>query len=309
MIESVNESLETNEIDYVEGTVESTTAESVLADNSPLIDELSQEPLGKWNRLISRTNWEKGELIHGWRTRLMEAGFSNTVYSDDAWSRRVGHLSPQHVGRLRRVFERFGQSRDLYSGLFWSHFQAALDWEDAEMWLEGAVQNQWSVASMRIRRWETLGGPVDMKPKDQDIVASELDEDVNPHNDSASIIEGTASRIEPADKSKTKTEKSSDAYDFGADAPFDTDDAPKKKKSKKDPFGLDDDDIDNIPSTREVLTQLKEVRELPSDLCDAFEQLKVAILNHKVSMWRDVDPQRILTFLAAMRVMVLSKED
>ena len=70
----------------------------------------------------------------------------------------MGGVTPQHVGRLRRVFERFGETHDQYAGLYWSHFQAALDWPDAEMYLEGAVQNDWSVAQMRNERWEAMGG-------------------------------------------------------------------------------------------------------------------------------------------------------
>ena len=74
--------------------------------------------------------------------------------SDEAWSREVGGVSPQHVGRLRRTYERFGAVHKQYPGLYWSHFQAALDWPDAEMYLEGAVQNDWSVSQMRNQRWE-----------------------------------------------------------------------------------------------------------------------------------------------------------
>ena len=69
----------------------------------------------------------------------------------------MGNVTPQHVGRLRRASERFGATRDGYPGLYWSHFQAALDWDDAEMWLEGAVQSDWSISAMRHRRWEAQG--------------------------------------------------------------------------------------------------------------------------------------------------------
>jgi len=52
-----------------------------------------------------------------------------------------------------------GGDSSQYEGLYWSHLQAALDWDDAEMWLEGAIQNQWSVSQMRGQRWETLETP------------------------------------------------------------------------------------------------------------------------------------------------------
>ena len=264
--------------------------ETSLAD-SRLIDELSVDSVGHWNRLISRTIWEKGMLIHLWRNQLKDAGLPNSAYSDESWSRRVGNVSPQHVGRLRRVFERFGQQYEQYPSLYWSHFQAALDWDDAEMWLEGANLEQWSVANMRIKRWETLGAPADMKPKDKDIIFSELDEDVNPKNDSQVVLEGSASRIEPAEKN---------SHDLDDDIPFDLDEKPGKKTKNNDQEPL---------TTGEALTKLSTLKELPSDLCDALEQLKIAILNHKLSGWKEVDRQMILDSLTALRDVVLAKED
>jgi len=275
-----------------------TPHDETIPEDSRLIDELSVDSIGLWNRLVSRTNWEKGKLIRLWRNQLKDAGLPNSAYSDESWSRRVGNVSPQHVGRLRRVFERFEQECLQYPSLYWSHFQAALDWNDAEMWLEGANLNQWSVATMRLKRWETLGAPADMKPKDKDIVLSELDEDVNPYNDSQAILEanleGSASRIEPA-------ERNSNSFD---DVPFDLDDEPENKGKKT---AQSEDSADDTEG--EALAKLSAVKELPSDLSEAFEQLKVAILNHKLSGWKEVDKQQVLTFLSAMRTVVLAKED
>ncbi|MDR1290115.1 MAG: hypothetical protein LBK06_02825, partial [Planctomycetaceae bacterium] len=141
--------------------------------NSPVVEELSTTHIGQWNNLVSQTNWEKGAVINSWRETLVSAEMPKAAYSDEAWSRRVGNVSPQHVGRLRRVFERFGGQAEGYVGLFWSHFQAALDWDDAEMWLEGAVQNSWSVAQMRIQRWEAIGAPEELKPRSEDVLTAE----------------------------------------------------------------------------------------------------------------------------------------
>ena len=131
--------------------------ETPVAEN-PLIERASSEYLGRWNRLISTTNWEKGRIVAEWREALINAGAAAAAYSDEAWSRCVGNVTPQHTGRLRRVYQRFASMRDTYAGLYWSHFQAALDWDDAEMWLEGAVQNRWSIAHMQDERSRTFGG-------------------------------------------------------------------------------------------------------------------------------------------------------
>ena len=108
-------------------------------------DDVALRFVGQWNRLISTTNWEKGRIICEWRETLMTDGVPVMQYSDEAWAQLVGNVTSQHVGRLRRVFQRFGDVFDQYEGLYWSHFQAALDWDDAEMWLEGAIQDRKSV--------------------------------------------------------------------------------------------------------------------------------------------------------------------
>ncbi len=126
------------------------------AELSPLVIETSDEYIGRWNRLVSTTNWEKGRIIIQWRQALNQAGALLAEYTDEAWAQLVHGVSPQHVGRLRRVYERFGNAYEQYAGLYWSHFYSALDWPDAEMWLEGAVQKGWSISQMRCKREETL---------------------------------------------------------------------------------------------------------------------------------------------------------
>ncbi len=147
--------------------------EMATAEN-PVIETACSEYLGRWNRLVSTTNWEKGRIVAEWREALIETAAPAAAYSDEAWSRRVGSVTPQHTGRLRRVYQRFASMRETYPGLYWSHFQAALDWDDAEMWLEGAVQNRWSISQMQGERSRTLGALVE---ESVEAMAVEVDED------------------------------------------------------------------------------------------------------------------------------------
>ncbi|MEQ1831365.1 MAG: hypothetical protein ABL921_35795, partial [Pirellula sp.] len=114
--------------------------------------------VGQWNTLISQTNWSKGKIISEWRSALIASDASTGCFSDETWTKQVGAVTSQHVGRLRRVYERFGQSYSSYPGLYWSHFLAAIDWDDAELWLEGAMRSRWSISEMRKTRWESNGG-------------------------------------------------------------------------------------------------------------------------------------------------------
>jgi hypothetical protein len=142
------------------------------------ISELSRPFAAHWQVVVSQTNWEKGKIIFEWRRQLADSGVAPRLYSDAAWCRIVGEVTPQHAGRLRRTWERFGESHSSYPGLFWSHFFAALDWSDAEMWLEGAVQNNWPISKMRFQRWETMGAIETERPDLVSLVATERDEGV-----------------------------------------------------------------------------------------------------------------------------------
>lgn len=274
--------------------------EDTLLLNSPLVEELSGTYVGNWNKLISQTNWEKGAVILRWREAMQAADLPKAACSDEAWARRVGNVTAQHVGRLRRVAERFGDVAKNYVKLYWSHFQAALDWDDAEMWLEGAVQNDWSVAQMRIQRWEAIGAPAELKPLPEDVFFGELDEDVNPRNDSNAVAgktEAKTSEIGPADIVEGFNSDDS-AFDVDNDV---SDSAPKKSKNQ---------DIVDGPSTGELLSgTLKDFSDMPEDLGDALESLKVAILNHKLGGWKDCPIPKLVKKLDALKELITSIEE
>ena len=281
----------------IDVAIEERIDEAVL-ENSPLIDELSVSHIVIWNKLVSQTNWQKGAVILRWRQAMVDAELPRAAYSDETWARRVGNVTAQHVGRLRRVAERFAETATDYPNLYWSHFHVALDWDDAEMWLEGAVQNDWSVAQMRIQRWEAIGAPNHLKPQEQDIFTAEIDEDVNPRNDPLPL---------PVERTQSRTAEIKAADEFDAETPpFDVAEEPEKKKSKK-PTEKNAFHADG-PSTGELLGSLKNLSELPEDLRDSLETLKVAILNHKLGGWKDVSAQKLLGLLDALKALAVAAD-
>jgi len=275
-------------------------------ENSPLIDQLSEPIVGKWNVLVSQTNWEKGALILRWRNELIAAGLPNTVYSDESWARRVGNVTAQHVGRLRRVAERFGETNQNFSGLYWSHFYAVLDWNDAELWLEGAVQQGWSVAQMRVQRYEALGASDEHKPREEDVFVSGIDEDVySPQAVQEPIpqnrIEGRNVEIGAAD-ALDGFDASSIAVPVSAAEPVKKKEPTKKDKAKHT-------ELDNtVPSTGELLMSLKKVAEFPVDLSESLELLKVAILNHKLAGWKSISAEQVCRSLEDLKLLVVAAD-
>ncbi|HVX11177.1 MAG TPA: hypothetical protein VHC22_08360 [Pirellulales bacterium] len=258
------------------------------ADDAVVIDETSVAFIGRWRGLVSTTNWEKGRIIHEWREALKSSGAAGHDYSDEAWSRRVGQVSGQHAGRLRRVYERFQDVRQSYTGLYWSHFQAAIDWSDAEMWLEGAVQNDWSVSEMRGRRWETLGDARQGSPSDEDAVEAEFDEDADPAA-VAEVRDPEDGDEAPSASARERSRRDEDASDDDADdatqgVPFDADASDYPAESPSAP-----------------VRPFEHLPELPDDLAEAFESFKLAILHHKMADWRDVSRDSVLHSLDALK--------
>jgi hypothetical protein len=243
--------------------------------------ETSQPYVGRWDRLVSSTNWEKGRIIAEWRQALMAASARPTEFSDETWSTLVGGVTPQHVGRLRRTYVRFHGQQESYSGLFWSHFLAGLEWNDAELWLEGAVQNHWSVSEMRGARWKALGGAPADEPQATDIVAAETDEDAPP-------AAGESAEIRDPSDAGEEGPRYEEA-DFGDEGPSASAAEGDGAEQAEAPF--------DFPSPQRPFENLAA---LPSDLQEAFESFKLAILHHKLNEWRDVSTTDVVAALRAL---------
>ncbi len=257
-----------------------------MEDQAAVVVGASTEYVGRWNRLVSTTNWEKGRIISEWRAAMQQADAATASYTDEAWSQQVGGVTPQHVGRLRRVHERFGDVHEQYAELYWSHFQAALDWPDAEMYLEGAVQNDWSVAEMRNQRWEAMGGDPALRPREADALASELDEDASARDDGPlpATISESLGEVHGADDFSE--------YDGSQPAPFDGDGS-----------STSDTAVDASPP---LLRPFESLPLLPADLKEAFELMKLAILAHKVCGWTEIARDDVLSVLESLKQLALA---
>ena len=258
-----------------------------------VVDRKSQPFVGRWERLVSRTNWEKGRIIQQWRETLIAAGAPAVEYSDEAWSQRVKGVTGQHVGRLRRVALRFGGVFPKYKGLHWSHFQAAIDWNDAEMWLEGAVQNKWSISQMRNQRHEALGGSEEELPSESEVIHAHIDEDYDP------AAEGPIPPRLSASYEEAQAGPRPEGPDFG-EAP----ETASASSNRSDPITTKAA-AQSAPNTP-VVRPFDQLPELPENIAQAFEMFKLAILHHKGSQWKDISPENLLASLEALKTLVLT---
>lgn len=262
-------------------------------------EEASQQFVGQWFRLVSTTNWEKGRIIAEWRQALIEADAPVNEYSDEAWSRRIGQVSSQHTGRLRRTFARFGATFQDYQGLYWSHFQAALDWDDAEMWLEGAAQNAWSISEMRKKRVETLG----LSAAEADIaevVSEELDEDAG----EPTAVDEVPRSLSP--KSEVISDEA-DLEDESEDSDADEDD--DHYDDGTEATGDYVAEASGISAEASAVRPFARLADLPDDLSDAFESFKLAILRHKLAGWSEVARDDVVGALRSLEQLAMAPSD
>lgn len=123
--------------------------------------ETEAELICRAQQALSQCNWEVGECAAIWTKRFArgrtDADFANLV-----------GLSPDQVYQRRRVWETFADVRQNYPSLKWSHFYAALTWDDAAECLQWAEEIQATVAEMkawrRAQRGEDLSQSVAEEP-------------------------------------------------------------------------------------------------------------------------------------------------
>ncbi|QDV63129.1 hypothetical protein [Crateriforma conspicua] len=266
--------------------------------DDPQMVAMAEPFVGRWNGLISQTNWEKGRIISQWRQALIDNGAPATQYSDEAWVRRVGGVTSPHVGRLRRVFERFGSTYETYEGVYWSHFLAALDWDDAPMWLEGASKESWSVSGMREKRWQAHGAVDSQRPTSSQIVEVDLDEDVV-----LPAQGGGSERTYDDDDGPGTSGPLSEAPDFG-----DADELMSLGGGREGEGGTaitaEDESGDGGPQA--PVQPFANLPKLPDDLNDAVEMLKLAILRHKSAGWTEIESDDLQRYLNALAVLLKS---
>jgi hypothetical protein len=113
--------------------------------SAPPRTETEQELIQRAQTAVSGCNWEVGECAAQWTKRFARGR------TDQDFALLVG-LSGDQVYQRRRVWETFGDVFANYSGLRWSHFYTALNWDDAAECLQWANDIGATVAEMKAWR-------------------------------------------------------------------------------------------------------------------------------------------------------------
>ena len=121
------------------------------------LEQSTEEQLVERAQLaVSSCRWVVGECAAQWTTRYARGR------TDADFAAQVG-LTPDQIFQRRRVWETFHAVQSQYSELKWSHFYAALTWDDSAECLQWAEETRATVAEMkawrRARRGEDLDQP------------------------------------------------------------------------------------------------------------------------------------------------------
>lgn len=120
--------------------------------------ETEEQLIQRAQQAVSRCNWEIGECAAAWTQRYARGR------TDADFGAQIG-LSGDQVYQRRRVWETFSDVAARYERLKWSHFYAALNWDDAAECLQWAEDMQATVAEMkawrRAQHGEDLSAPAE----------------------------------------------------------------------------------------------------------------------------------------------------
>jgi hypothetical protein len=107
--------------------------------------ETEEELVQRAQQAVSHCNWEIGACAAAWTQRYARGR------TDADFGALIG-LSGDQVYQRRRVWETFSDVSARYERLKWSHFYAALNWDDSAECLQWADDMQATVAEMRAWR-------------------------------------------------------------------------------------------------------------------------------------------------------------
>ena len=134
-----------------------------LETSARAAQESEQELIARAQQALSQSNWVVGECAARWTQRYAKGR------TDADFAQLIG-LSSDQVFQRRRVWETFSDVVGNYHALKWSHFYAALTWEDAAECLQWAEELQATVAEMkawrRAQRGETQDAEIEDPPFD-----------------------------------------------------------------------------------------------------------------------------------------------
>lgn len=133
-----------------------------MAESKRQVDS-EEQLVARAQEAVSQCRWVVGECAATWTERYARGR------TDGDFAILIG-ISGDQVYQRRRVWETFHGIREEYSSLKWSHFYAALTWDDARDCLSWAEETHSTVAEMRAWRRAQRGEDLSVAADEEETI-------------------------------------------------------------------------------------------------------------------------------------------
>jgi len=130
---------------------------------SKVVEDSEEQLVSRAQDAVSQCRWVVGECAAQWTARYARGR------TDADFAVLIG-ITADQVYQRRRVWETFAGVRDEFASLKWSHFYAALTWDDARDSLRWAEETRSTVAEMRAWRRAQRGEDLSVEAPDEEAV-------------------------------------------------------------------------------------------------------------------------------------------
>jgi hypothetical protein len=261
---------------------------------SLVVTESEQELVTQAQLAVSQCNWVVGECAAKWTHKYAKGR------TDADFAGKVG-LSADEVFQRRRVCEKFGDIHHKYPALKWSHFYAALNWDDAADCFSWTLENEATVAEMKAWRRAIRGEDLSVEQPVDDFAGDPavlyIPEELQAVRDPSGFLSGESrgarqprSAAEAEERQAAVARQSDEGYTpfrKGAASPAPRDDSEDVAVAEKPRLSADQQ-LKRMTSTLERLNQaltasaVREMRKLPEKMRDRFVKA-VAELSSKAA--------------------------
>ena len=128
---------------------------------------------------------------------------------------------------------------------------------------------------------------------DEDVVASETDEDIETNPTANSEMQGEVAVMEDADSDSDEESDEESDEDDDAEGDYDSDDS-------------DSPTATSTPNTSTQVRPFESLPSLPEDLQEAMEMFKLSIVRHKLLGWDEISRDGLLACLDALRTLAMT---
>ena len=247
--------------------------------------ETEQDLVDRAQEALNQCNWVIGECAAQWTKRYAKGR------TDADFGAKIG-LSGDQVYQRRRVWETFSDIHDEYEQLKWSHFYAALNWDEAAECLQWADEMQATVAEMKAWRRAQLGEDLNEQGEEDAPFAESAIEHLSP---TAGFVRDPGDEPTSPSGPDERTDRQRDSADSSTVA------AAARGTADEQPYSPFGKDARGAAPTGTADKPKKSTEAVLKSLAGAMEKCDRALTPAVLEDWTNVSPEIRKRFLTAVR--------